>query len=409
MPKQKRTKLNPLGTVPSSLRKARAVTSEFHRLTHEQSLLRRTAAAAVDTAAAGGHSFLSAKTPASSSSSSLYFSSGAASTASAAALSARERELQSQLDALGGRRAYQDASRIAVSAFKSSRHVFRLLTQFGLRPGKGQPPLEALEVGAINAHLCVPWLRVSGIDLMSRHPRIRQLDFFAVRPRGAFDCLVNSMVINCVECPRARGRMLLLCFAHLKPGGHCFLNLPRRCVENSRFITRATFEAMLAGVGFELRDITVKPKVIMYCLRRPVGSGDCNQAAAAVRSLSSAPASPASIVAAVAVAGGKRSHSSASGSESNPDFSGDHDSDSDDISDDGNDGSDDRNDDGDDSVGSASAPIPASKLELFSAAERNAPLPVPVAIRAVKKLIQNPPVPLGPHAKGTDFAVSFAH
>ena len=142
MPKQKRAKLNPLGTVPSSLRKARAVTSESHRLTHEQSLLRRTAAAAADLS--GGHSSASAK--AHSSSSFFLF--------------------------------------------------FR--------------PLEALEVGAINADLCVPWLRVSDIGLMSRHPRMRQLDFIAVRPRGAFDCLVNSMVINCVEPLDARAHVATL-------------------------------------------------------------------------------------------------------------------------------------------------------------------------------------------------------
>jgi 25S rRNA (adenine2142-N1)-methyltransferase len=220
----KRARLNPLGTQPSSLRKARIVTSQFHQLTHE---LKRVAEPA------------------------------------------RQQELEAQIQALGGREAYQNASRLAVSAFRSSRHVFKLLTQFGLRPSSGESPLNALEVGAINTHLCVPWLRVSGIDLMSRHPRIRQVDFFDIKPCADFDVLVNSMVINCVEDARLRGRMLLLCFAHLRPGGHLFLNLPRRCIENSKFITREMFESMLVAVGFEIRNVEMKPKIALYCCKKP--------------------------------------------------------------------------------------------------------------------------------------------
>ena len=55
----------------------------------------------------------------------------------------------------GGRKAYQDASLIAVKMFNTSKHVFQLMTRFGLRPGKGEPPLRVLEVGAINCALHV--------------------------------------------------------------------------------------------------------------------------------------------------------------------------------------------------------------------------------------------------------------
>ena len=102
--------------------------------------------------------------------------------------------LDRELEALGGRKAYQDASKLATSAFKTSRHVFALLTSLGLRPTKGQPPLQALEVGAINTNLHgQPWLNVRGIDLLSRHPKIEQIDFFALVPSGHYDVLVNSM------------------------------------------------------------------------------------------------------------------------------------------------------------------------------------------------------------------------
>jgi hypothetical protein len=75
----------------------------------------------------------------------------------------------------------QEASALSTKHFRSSRYVFKMVSRFGLRPGKGQPPLRVLEVGAVNAQLAVcPWMHVRAIDLMSRDPRIEARDFFDV-------------------------------------------------------------------------------------------------------------------------------------------------------------------------------------------------------------------------------------
>jgi 25S rRNA (adenine2142-N1)-methyltransferase len=63
----------------------------------------------------------------------------------------------------------QDASKLATTAFKTSRRVFQLLTKFNLRPSKGEAPLKVLEVGAINTQLHV-WrfpIEVQMIDSMT--------------------------------------------------------------------------------------------------------------------------------------------------------------------------------------------------------------------------------------------------
>jgi hypothetical protein len=68
---KKKIKLNPLGAAPSSLRKAREVTSQFHRITHAQEQLK------------------------------------AVSDLPATEKQKKLKELQQQLDDLGGRKAYQ--------------------------------------------------------------------------------------------------------------------------------------------------------------------------------------------------------------------------------------------------------------------------------------------------------------
>ena len=46
--------------------------------------------------------------------------------------------------------------------------------------------------------------------------------------------------------------MLQLARAHLRDNGLLFLVLPLACVENSRYLTRETFDDLLRAVGFEL-------------------------------------------------------------------------------------------------------------------------------------------------------------
>ena len=56
-------------------------------------------------------------------------------------------KLYQQVSELGGRAAYQAASELTTSKHRVSKWVFSVLTELGLRPSKGQPPLPLLEVG----------------------------------------------------------------------------------------------------------------------------------------------------------------------------------------------------------------------------------------------------------------------
>ena len=119
-----------------------------------------------------------------------------------------------------------------------------------MRPRKGEAPINVLEIGAVNTQLLsCPWLNVRAIDLASRHPKIEQADFFVIKPKASYSCVVNAMVINCVPTPQQRGRMLRLCNAHLRLNGLLVLVLPRRCVEASSQLTIPKLFDILATVG----------------------------------------------------------------------------------------------------------------------------------------------------------------
>ena len=78
------------------------------------------------------------------------------------------------------------------------------------------------------------------------------------------------MVINCVTTPEQRGRMLTLCYNQLRPGGVCFLTLPKLCLIQSKYMTRSYFEQILTkGVGFELDSTKDSPKLAFFVLKRP--------------------------------------------------------------------------------------------------------------------------------------------
>jgi len=85
---------------------------------------------------------------------------------------------------------------------------------------------------------------------------------------GCFDIVVNAMVINCVFCPQQRARMLVMCRDHLVPGGLLYLALPHRCLDASRFFSRAMLHALLRALGFALREEKRTPKISMFLLQR---------------------------------------------------------------------------------------------------------------------------------------------
>lgn len=176
--------------------------------------------------------------------------------------------LQMELGQLGGRDEYQQASKLTTSRHRTARYVFATLTRLGLRPHRGQRPLTLLEIGAVNLDLVsTPWLATRAIDVRSQHPRIEQVDFFALPQRRDFDVVVCAMVLNCVSNAEKRGDMLRGMREHLKPGGLAFLCLPRRCFEKSPFTTHRSFRALLRCVGLETIHVKRSPSIIFICAR----------------------------------------------------------------------------------------------------------------------------------------------
>lgn len=184
---------------------------------------------------------------------------------------------EAELSTLGGRASYQAASELTTSKHRTSKWMFSLLTQMGLRPGKGQPPLKVLEIGAVNAQLLtIPWLSVRAIDLRPCLPSIEQADFLQLQPAGAFDIVVCAMVLNCVPTAKDRGNMLLKARAHLQHGGHAFIVTPLRCLNDSPYMTAQYFEEALAAAGLQVKHSKLSPKLAFYCLE---ASGICAVAA----------------------------------------------------------------------------------------------------------------------------------
>ena len=119
-------------------------------------------------------------------------------------------------------------------------------------------------------------LNVRAIDLRSSMEGIEEVDFLRLPlvnpddPSMRYDVIVCSMVINCVTTARDRGQMLTLIYHQLRPGGLCFLTLPRLCLIQSKYVTPKTFEELLTqGLGFEIEKKKDSPKVAFFILRRP--------------------------------------------------------------------------------------------------------------------------------------------
>ena len=119
-------------------------------------------------------------------------------------------------------------------------------------------------------------LEVRAIDLRSSQPGIEEADFLQLPLVDAdlhqrYDVVVCSMVLNCVTTPEDRGRMLTLLLHQLRPGGLCFLTLPRLCLSQSRYTTPELFRSMLLdGVGFQIVQQKESPKVSFFVLQRPI-------------------------------------------------------------------------------------------------------------------------------------------
>ena len=216
----------------SSRRRARQVTTTFHRLTHEIERVR--SSSALDEATR----------------------------------TTMLQDLEQQLQDSGGRNAYQQASVVNTSMFSTSKYVTATLTKLGVRRSSGEALPTLLEVGAINCQLVTnQWLNVDAIDINSRHPKIQEINFFSYPVvENKYNVVVCSMVINCISTPQARGRLLVDCHRHLTLGGYFFIMLPLLCLNSTPFVNgKEQFCKGIRSIGFRLVEekITNKVKFLM--------------------------------------------------------------------------------------------------------------------------------------------------
>lgn len=168
------------------------------------------------------------------------------------------------------RREYQDASIFATAQFRTSRWVLRVLRAMDALPRRDEPRLEALEIGAINTQLTSSqYLHTRAVDLRSRHPAIEEVDFFRLCPPArSLDLVVCAMVLNCLPAPGLRGEMLRRVRTLLVDGGLLFLALPRQCLTRSPFTDHAHFMSALRALGLGPVAQKQTPKVALFCCRR---------------------------------------------------------------------------------------------------------------------------------------------
>ena len=227
-----------------SMKRARSVTSEFHRLTR-----------ILDGTQANGR---------------------------------EKEEAKRQLEEIGGRAAYQEASVLTTKRHRTAKWTFSMLTKRDFRPKSGERRLRTLEVGAINTDLMsAKFLDVRAIDIRSQHPKIEQIDFFdlPVEP-GAYDVVHSSMVLNCVPTAELRGEMLARTATFLRTGGLFFLMIPVRCVKASSRMTHEKMTRYLRACGMRVVEHKSTPKVMFYCaekLEKPPQGSTLNPKAIAAR------------------------------------------------------------------------------------------------------------------------------
>ena len=167
---------------------------------------------------------------------------------------------------------YQKASQAALRRTSHVRKfVYSTLTALNKRPKKGDKKkvLNGLEVGAVTTEFCCQspsWIRFRSIDLNSQHPKIEKRDFFALKVReDEFDCILNSMVLNCVAQPEDRGEMLLRMAKMLKKEcGVLFITIPRRCVENNPFCSMDIFNECLKACNLSVLLTKLSPKIAFW-------------------------------------------------------------------------------------------------------------------------------------------------
>jgi 25S rRNA (adenine2142-N1)-methyltransferase len=180
---------------------------------------------------------------------------------------ARARDLEAEIVAKGGLMKYQLASRQGQCAERggdSSRVLVKWLKPVFEKTQGNAQRLRLLEIGALstkNACSGISCLDVKRIDLKSREPGIKEVDFMdmAVPEDGnKFHIISLSLVLNYVPDPASRGAMIARIPTFLEHSKAeqiipaLFLVLPLACVANSRYLTEERLSRIMRAVGFQL-------------------------------------------------------------------------------------------------------------------------------------------------------------
>ena len=247
-------------------------------------------------------------------------------------------QIRKEIASLGGLKRYQDASlsgqrrdrggdtgavlvqwlceaelglESTQSKTQTPKHVNT--TEKNVPAGKGDG-LRMLDVGALSIDgACARSGRfrkdgtidggIDRIDLNSRNPRIRQVDFMEMGPPATeaeekeagypssdnsqgegYDIVALSLVLNFVSDPAARGEMLKHVALFLRRGRRpgesspqesrfdgllpgLFLVLPAPCVENSRYLDETRMVGIMRALGYTLVRRKASAKLLCYLWR----------------------------------------------------------------------------------------------------------------------------------------------
>ncbi|KAL8870323.1 MAG: hypothetical protein Q9174_003605 [Haloplaca sp. 1 TL-2023] len=206
-------------------------------------------------------------------------------------------DLQTQLEASGGLKKYQEASIQGQSSERGGDSSKVLVEWINEMHQLGQSKLRMLEVGALkvdNACSRSEVFDMTRIDLHSQHPDIETRDFMEMpvpSPKNiaaeGFHVVSLSLVVNYVGDAVERGNMLRRVGDFLKPrqGMHrkdeamnsvlpaLFLVLPAPCVTNSRYLNEDRLEEILVALGYVKVQRKLSKKLIYYLWRFDASKG----------------------------------------------------------------------------------------------------------------------------------------
>ena len=155
----------------------------------------------------------------------------------------KQKQLESELEAKGGIRAYQQASRMGASRFNSEKWLIKNLLSHS-------KAVSLLDVGALTINYALPQVQVTSIDLNPCIPQIKKMDFLDVNE--SYDVVCLSLVLNFTGCPETRAKMIQKCKSVVKKDGFVYIVLPLPCVMNSRHFSEDYFvNSLMKSVDFQ--------------------------------------------------------------------------------------------------------------------------------------------------------------